>query len=427
MGSLALLYPGQGSQYVGMGQALCADFPVARVTFEEASDVLGFDLRKLCFEGDPAQLTLTENAQPALLTAAIAALRVYLREIGVIPEFTAGHSLGEITALTGAGAIDFADALRIVRQRGRFMQEASALGMGSMMAFQGVELSLVDAECAKVNRDDFTVVVSNYNAPDQTVISGLTEAVLKVTERLAGHGAEAIPLNVSAPFHSPLMNAAAAQFAFELQKYRFHPLRWPVISNVDALPYAGPERIPENLIRQITGPVRWAATMEFLAQQGITEVIEIGPKNVLKNLARRNLPAIPAYSYDNQDDRKILLRIHSQATSSPTEFKHTVVTKCIQIAVCTRNRNWNNDQYQKGVVEPYRRVQGIQDELEREGREPTLEEMKEALEMLQSVFATKQTPLSEQVERFNEIFMVTGTLFPDFKMPGIEATREDAG
>ncbi len=416
MGSLALLYPGQGSQYIGMGQALCADFPVARVTFEEANDVLRFDLQKLCFEGDSAQLTLTENAQPALLTAAIAALRVYLLEIGVIPEFTAGHSLGEITALTGAGAIDFTDALRLVRQRGRFMQEASTLGMGSMAAIRGVDQSLVEAECAKVNRDNFTVVVSNYNAPEQTVISGLTEAVLTVTERLARHGAEAIPLNVSAPFHSPLMAAVAAQFALELQKYQFHPLRWPVISNVDVLPYAGPERIAENLIQQITGPVRWTSTMEFLAKQGITEAIEIGPRNVLKNLAQRNLPAIAAYSFDNQGDLKILQQIYSKTAPSPTEFKHTVVTKCIQIAVCTRNRNWNNDEYQKGVVEPYRRVQALQDELERESREPTPEEMKEALEMLRSVFATKRTPLDEQVERFNEVFLVTGTraLFPDF-------------
>lgn len=420
---VAFLFPGQGSQYIGMGKFLCDKYELARQTFIQAGEALGFNLQKLCWEGTSEELTQTENAQPALLTASVAAFRVCFQETGLRPEYSVGHSLGEITALTCAGAIQFSDAVKLVRQRGKLMQEAVALGSGAMAAVAGAEHAIIAEECRKISTPEAIVTISNYNSPQQTVISGHQDQVNQVAEVLKAKGAKVIPLKVSAPFHSPLMQPAADQFAVELQKYHFTPLQWPVLSNVTAMPYQDQTVIATNLTRQLVQPVRWVESMAYLRQQGIEVAIELGPQTVLKNLLKQNAPSIVAYSYDKEGDIIAIGQLTSggrkEAQSSQSEFQHTVVTKCIQIAVCTRNRNWDNDAYQKGVVEPYRRIQALQDQLVKEGKEPSLEQMKAALEMLRSVFSTKQVPVTEQVERFNEVFEVTGTrgLFPDFEMP----------
>lgn len=419
MKKIAILFPGQGSQYAGLGKGIYEKYPVTRNVFNEANEVLGFNLAKLCFEGSLEELTQTENAQPAILTVSVAMFEIYRQEIGIDPQFAAGHSLGEITALTCAGATRFSDAVKLVRQRGLLMRDAMKKGEGAMAAIAGIEQTEVQAVCTKLNNGDNVLVISNDNSPDQVVISGHKSLVDEAGKILTGKGAKVVPLKVSAPFHSPLMQPAAEQFMAELKKYDYQPMKWPVISNVTGMPYQDSSQIVSLLTEQMTHPVLWRETIAYLKNQGTEMAVEIGPQTVLRNLMKSNAPLIRAFSYDKEEDVRNLKNTVATPPSGMVksrDFQHTVVTKCIQIAICTRNRNWDNDEYQKGVVEPYRKIQKIQEELEKSNQEPTLEQMKEALDMLKSVFVTKKTPRDEQIERFNEVFDTTGTrhLFPDF-------------
>lgn len=421
MKKTAFLFPGQGAQYVGMGKKLCDIYTSAARTFEEADDALEFKLSKLCFEGSIEELTKTENTQPALLTASIAAFRVFMEENEIEPSCMAGHSLGEISALVCAGSMDFSDAVKIVRERGRFMQEAVPQGIGAMAAVSGIDRELIEKECSTYAGSNEVVVVSNYNSPDQIVISGHTSAVNAAGERLRKLGANIIPLKVSAPFHSPLMQPAADRLRAELHKYTYKELKYPVLSNVTAQPYTGHTSVIENLAAQIVSPVRWTESMIFLKQNGISIAVELGPKNVLKNLMKKNAPDMKTYSFDMEEDAALLKDELSENAGSAGIYNPnlpTVVTRCLATAVCTRNYNWDNDEYQKGVIEPYKRIQRLQEELEKQKKQPSKEQMEDALEMLRSVFRTKKTPSEEQAERFTQIFEETGTfeLFQDFEL-----------
>ncbi len=415
MKKTALLFPGQGSQYVGMGKSLYEKYAVVMETFEEANEVLGFNIGKLCFEGGIEELTRTEITQPAILTTSVAMFRVYMQEIGLEPSYLGGHSLGEITALTCADGIKFGDAVRIVHNRGKFMQEAAAEGTGAMAAISGLEREVIEEEC-RIRKAGRLVVVSNYNAPNQIVISGYKEAVEEVGAILQKKGGKVVPLKVSAPFHSPLMIAAAHKLKEELTRYEFGKLKWPVLSNVTALPYEDSSMIISNLERQIVEPVQWQSTIQYLENKGVEVGIELGPKTVLKNLMKNNSSRITAYSYDKEED---MLELKKKFTAEVRNTRMKVIEKCIAIAVCTRNSNWDNNEYNKGVVMPYKRIQEMLVSLEKEGKVPTLKQMNDALEMLRTVFITKRTPLNEQIERFNQVFDETGTrsLFPEFVMP----------
>lgn len=419
MKKVAFLFPGQGSQYVGMGKDLFNNYQTARKIFEEANDALGFDLGKLCFEGSMEELTKTENTQPAILTVSVAAFRTYMKKIGVVPEYTAGHSLGEISALCCSGAVSFYDAVRIVRQRGKFMQEAVAVGIGSMAAVSGIDKKLIEDVCSEITDSKRTVVVSNYNSPEQIVISGHSGAVTAAGEKLKESGARIIPLKVSAPFHSPLMQSAADRLKEELMKCDFSDLRWPVISNINGLPYAGKGVIVNNLTEQVVKAVRWDDSMKSLKEFGIELAVEMGPQAVLKNLMRKNAPDIKVCSFENDNDisslEKELLFAENKGTGD-IEKGMQIITMCIAAAVSTKNTNWNNDEYQKGVVEPYKKIQKMKEELVKEGQHPSIEQVKSALEMLKSVLITKGVQMDERKEWFDNILLKTGTeqLFEEF-------------
>lgn len=431
MKKVALLFSGQGSQYVGMGQGLYEKYPEVRRIFDEANDILGYDLANVCFKGNLLELTKTENAQPAILTMSKALFEIYMKETGIPPLYTAGHSLGEISALTCAGVIEFSDALRIVRQRGLLMQEAGSKADGAMSAIAGIDLEIIQTECAKLNDSEHVLVISNYNSPEQTVISGDKQTVTEAGKILADKGAKVTPLKVSAAFHSPLMLPAARSLAAELQKYQYHSFKWPVLSNVTALPYPDSKEVISLLTQQLTMAVRWQESMAYLGKQGIEVAVELGPKTVLRNMMKLNAPSIMAFSYDKSEDLPELQKILAtetakketpaalQSVNKDNVLRNKFIAKCIHIAVTTRNRNWDNDEYQKGVVDPYRKVQQLQERLEKEGTEATLDEMKEALTMLQSVFFTKKVPAEEQARRYKDLFEVTGArpLFPEFQEP----------
>lgn len=408
MERIGVIYPGQGSQYVGMGKKLFDKYPIARLTFEEASDTLNMDIERLCFEGDINRLTQTANTQPAILTASVAAFRAYMEEMGVEPECSAGHSLGEYSALVGAGAINFSDALRIVRKRGILMQEAVASYEGAMMAVLDLDTARIEEECKKNSSNNSIAVISNYNSPRQVVISGHKAAVYKASEALKAMGGKVIPLKVSAPFHSPLMFEAAEGLRSELERYSYKELKYPVISNITSKPYIDKDDIIENLTQQMIKPVRWHTTMEYIINQGINIAIEMGPQSVLKNLSYKNGPHIKVLSYDDEKDVESLRSVFYKRKQA-NSFSHTVITKSIAIAVCTKNHNNNNDEYLEGVVEPYNKLKEMQDKLDREGKQPTYTQMVEALNILKMIFETKKTPIEERKERFKEIFDATAT------------------
>lgn len=282
------LFPGQGSQAIGMGRDLAQTYPEAAEVFAIADDVLGEQLSRLCFEGPEEALTLTRNTQPALLTVSVAAWRV-LKERVPAPIAAAGHSLGEYSALVAAGFLGFADALRAVRLRGNAMQEAVPVGEGAMAAIIGLEPATVETLCAESRTSGEVLVAANFNAPDQTVVAGHKVAVDRIVRRAPKAGARsAIPLQVSAPFHSPLMEPAAERMEEFLDGVRFREPNFPVVANVDASPTSSPEEARRKLVAQITSPVRWVETMKRIEEElGAVCGLEIGSGKVLAGLSRR--------------------------------------------------------------------------------------------------------------------------------------------
>lgn len=288
MEKLALLFPGQGSQSVGMGKDLYDSFPAAKKVFEEANEALGFDLAALCFEGPEESLKLTTNTQPAIVTVSVAVLNVLQEKLRMEAAFVAGHSLGEYSALICAGAIDFADAVRTVRKRGEFMQEAVPVGIGTMAAIIGLAREDVEAMCQQVNRDDNIVTLANINCPGQYVISGHVKAVEEIVELAKERGAKrAIPLPVSAPFHCALIRSAAEKLEPVLQAVQFNDLNIPLINNAEASIITSGAEARDSLVRQVYKPVRWEQSIRLMRERGVTTFIEVGPGKVLSGLLRR--------------------------------------------------------------------------------------------------------------------------------------------
>jgi [acyl-carrier-protein] S-malonyltransferase len=296
---LVFVFPGQGSQYAGMGKDLAERFDVARRTFEEADDALSFSLSRLCFEGPDEDLKLTENTQPAILTVSIAALRVLQQERSVAPAFVAGHSLGEFSALVAAGGMAFADAVRTVRSRGQFMQQAVPVGVGAMAAIIGLEADAVEKVCRSAAESEI-VSPANFNGPGQIVIAGHAGAVQRAMNLAKEQGAKrALPLPVSAPFHCPLMVPAGEQLDGVLEQLKFGDLQVPVVTNVEAQANRDSSRIRDLLVAQVSAPVRWQESVEYMAAQGVTKFIEIGPGKVLAGLVKRIAKGVEVANFED--------------------------------------------------------------------------------------------------------------------------------
>lgn len=282
------LFPGQGAQHVGMGKALYESSSAAREIFERADEALGQKLSHLCFEGPEADLVLTSNTQPAIVTVSMAALAALKESIPDLspPEFVAGHSLGEYSALVAAGSLAFEDAVRLVRARGLAMQRAVPEGLGAMAAVMGGDAEAVVALCVAAAEDQ-VLAPANFNGPGQVVIAGHATALSRALNLAASHKLKLIPLKVSAPFHCPLMAPAAQEMRAALANVRIQSPEVPVISNVEASPTQDPTRIPELLVRQIDSPVLWEQSIRFMASHGVKRALEIGPGKVLAGLVKR--------------------------------------------------------------------------------------------------------------------------------------------
>ncbi|HZT76987.1 MAG TPA: ACP S-malonyltransferase [Vicinamibacterales bacterium] len=298
---IAFLFPGQGAQKVGMGQSLAETFPLCRETFDEADAALDEPLSRIIFGGPEDQLTLTENTQPAILAVSTAACRL-LASRGITPAFVAGHSLGEYSANVAAGTFAFADALRLVRNRGRYMQEAVPVGDGAMAAILGLDADTVARACAEAAEGE-VVSAANLNGGGQVAIAGATSAVKRAGERAKALGAKrVIPLSVSAPFHCALMKPAQDRLEPELRALAAHDPRVPIVANVDAMPKRTAADAIDALVRQVSAPVRWEDVVQRLASEGVTTYVEVGPGAVLSGLVRKIHRDATVVSFGSPDD-----------------------------------------------------------------------------------------------------------------------------
>ena len=318
MGKLAFLFPGQASQYPGMGRELAGNHPEARSVFDEADRILGFSISDLCFNGSEEALKLTANTQPAILTASVATYRV-LEQNGIQPAYVAGHSLGEFSALVAAGGLEFSDAVRLVRHRGEYMQSAVPEGVGAMAAILGLAPAQVAGICRQA-ADGQVVAPANLNSPEQTVISGHAEAVKRAVELASAGGAKrAVMLPVSAPFHSALMQPAAQRLEVDLRATEFHTLQVPLVNNADAELTTNGDEAREALIRQVTLPVRWEESVRELIDQGVNTFVEVGPGRVLTGLLRQIDRSIHVFNVEDEKSLRSTLEKLAQAQSESAE------------------------------------------------------------------------------------------------------------
>jgi [acyl-carrier-protein] S-malonyltransferase len=299
MGKAAFVFPGQASQYPGMGKDLAAKYPVAKSVFDEADKALGFSISEMCFEGTEDDLKLTANTQPAILTVSMAVYRV-LAEKGLSPDFVAGHSLGEYSALVAAGALKFSDAVLLVRKRGAYMQEAVPQGVGAMAAIMGLSPAVVADACKRASEGE-VCAPANLNSPEQTVISGHAGAVKRAVEIASQLGAKrAVVLAVSAPFHSALMLPAQQKLETDLRKTQFSNLRTLLVTNVDADTIESGDEAREALIRQVTAPVRWEESVRLMMDEGVNTFVEVGPGRVLTGLLRQIDRSVAALNVEDE-------------------------------------------------------------------------------------------------------------------------------
>jgi [acyl-carrier-protein] S-malonyltransferase len=316
MKNIAVLFPGGGTQYVGMGKMLFDKYKIVRELFEEANDILGYNLRKICFEGDLDKLSRMNNSQPAIFTVSVAAYQVLKQETGVLPAFACGHSLGEYTALTCSGALQFSEVLPLVKRRGELLQKAGNDYDATMMAVSKVSSVLVEEECSVLNENGGHVYVAVYNSDKQQVISGTRRDIAELSAQLAKRGAEPVILNINTPSHCPLMAQAAAEFKSELKQYGYSKPDFPVISNVTGLPYNDSDNVFDMLTQHMVQPVRWLDTINYLVANDIACAIDIGPQAVLKNLIPFITNRITAFAFDAIEDAIAIKQAFDQSNET---------------------------------------------------------------------------------------------------------------
>jgi [acyl-carrier-protein] S-malonyltransferase len=411
MNKVAFVFPGQGSQYIGMGKDIFKEFQVAREIYNISSEVLGIDLRNIIDNGSAEVISATENTQPIVFTTSIAMLSVFKEMYNLRPYIAAGHSLGEITALTSAGAINFEDAIEIVKNRSLFMKQAESNGSFAMYAIRNLHYKTVEEVCDKFDYQNMVSVISNYNSVDQVVISGHEEALNYLKAELEKKGATSTKLKVSGAFHSPIMKDASIKLKNVLKKYKFNKFEYPVISNVTGNIYGDSEDIVENLSNQMIMPVQWSKTVRNFEKMGIDTAVEIGGGKVLTNLIKTNSQNIKTYNMEKISD---LEKFRNEYKNIDSNKELSLVDRCISISVCTKNNNFNNVEYEKYVINEHKKLYELQSLLQNEERELTDSEKKETILILSNILKGKNVSKTEIDEKVNELtkkYGISGELF----------------
>ncbi|MER6911896.1 ACP S-malonyltransferase [Streptomyces sp. NPDC000594] len=402
MNDLVIVFPGQGSQFTGMGRSWFDAHESVRDRFRQASGIVGYSLEELVFTAPTAELTKTSHAQVALLVLSHAMYEVVSADRKVPVAAMAGHSLGEITALLAAGALDFEDAVRLVKARGEAMQICATENSTGMIAAVGTPVAEVERYVAEVNADGHRVQVANYNADRQTVLSGTLDELKVMTAHLEDRGCKVVRLNVAGAFHSTYMEGAVAAYTRVIEEIDVRDPAVPVYSTVTGRVYGSAQEIRDALAVQLTSPVRWSTVVAALAEREVGLWIEAGPKQVLKKLIAGAVGGDTVHSLDEGTEEALaaLDRFIERKRREPG-----LVGLCMGAAAATRNRNFDEDAYAAGVVAPYRRLQEL-GRLDKD--EVTEEQRRTALELLGTIMTTKRVPEPEQRERIASILRRTG-------------------
>ncbi|BCJ96180.1 hypothetical protein acsn021_37490 [Anaerocolumna cellulosilytica] len=397
---IALVFPGVGSQHTAMAKSFYDNSPVARETFEEASDILKVNMEKICFSKDSAdKLNEIDISQLALVTASIAIYRVFQKEIGLSPSYCLGHSLGEYSALCASGVIEFSDTLQIVKQRGRIIKETISSCDGTMIWAINIDSITVEEICKEFSESGSEVYISAYDSPTQCSVSGDNNSIKKLTQCLESRGAIVYPLKMSGPFHSPLMIRAADEMKAVLREYSYNPPIYEVLSNYSTLPYVGAESVIDNLSKQLISPIKWQESVTYLVDNNVKYVIEIGPKDVLKFLIKKITSKLTPYSFNNYercDELKNMLFIRKN------EYL-PVIERCLKVATSTRNYNFNYEEYQKGVVIPYKVIEAMYMEILTSRSEPSESQILQAINMVISIMEAKKAPIEFTHEKLRHV------------------------
>lgn len=423
MKNIALVFPGQGCQYVGMGQFIYRSYEQARLVYEQAETYLGYDIREICFEGPLRKLAQIQYTLPAIFVTSMAVYKAYETDIAVAPVCAAGHSLGEYTALACSGALSLQDILTLLAIRSDAAKKAVAEGRGHMLVAEETDIETIEGLCERLTSGGMVISIACYNAKHQFVLVGKADALEAAGNALKDYGARITPIRSSAPFHGILMQDACDELYDAIQKMTINPPAYPVISNRTGSYYRDVNEIRETLSKQIVSPVQWQKSMKLMEGQHIDTIVEIGPQAIMSNLVKSNFTAdVQIYSFGQKDDREALIQTRSRETEkTQTAPGATIITKCLAMAVCTKNNNTDEEAYAQGVITPYERIEEIQRQIEQDAADPSREQMIESLELLRTIMKTKEVPLEEQIERFQRVFTESGRedMQAGFRMPGV--------
>ncbi len=396
---IAFLMPGEILEYQELEKIILSKYNVANEVLEEASDLLGIDVKEYCKEDNLEKLTNFKNIHPLILTLSVASFMVCKRVYGIEPAYAAGYSLGEITALTCSGMITFKDAIKIVETRQKLIEEALSDDYYGMVLKNRKNASNIESIYNELQLKDMGIYLTHYNSPNEIVITGEKSALQKAVDKFKGIKIKTIPLKINSPLHTPLMDKVATKFKKELSKYTFRDESFPVISNVYGLPYRGKASIVENLSRQITASVKWTETMKFLENKRVKKVVMATPSSLLKGLLGNHYN-IRGLSFDNSKD---LFFIKNMRDEVKMREAIPLTGRALGIIACTKNSNWDEEEYKEGVMKPYSIISEMNERLESEKRYPSEEEMLEIIDLMKLIFKTKKLPIKEQKERFQDL------------------------
>lgn len=408
MRKFVAIFPGQGSQFVGMNKSIYDEYKIVRDTIQEAEDVTGIKLKDMCLNGPLSALSKPENAHVAILAFGVAAFRVFVSETGCLPEFCAGHSLGEYTALVCAGVIKFSDALKLVQLRSKLSVEIQNETDGGMTIIDGIESSVVESVCREQQEKGKRVYVSCYNSKTQTAISGYSPDVMEAEGLIRDKSGIITPLFGSSPFHCPLMESGKEKLNNIMADMEFSQARYPVMSNYLGRPYESVAEVRGGLLQHLTNPVKWTTIIEYFYHKGIDSVIDFSPKNIFDNMLSE-YDGFTTFCFGIRSERENLL--DTLNNEEYAKHKTNLVSKALLAVVSTPNLNFNEDEYKSGVVEKYNKIVEINNSVETEKSELTNEVKKEVFNLLTSILETKKVDISEIMWWKNKILEETASVY----------------